>query len=152
MNFKTAPESWSIAEVLGHIVLSEKFIFDTTADRVLKTSAMPEKRDAKRQQEIDALILKAIPYRTSKFQAPEPLKPTHQWPTGAALIEEFNKRRGRTIDFVKTTELDLRSYFLDSPVIKAMDGYQWFLFLDAHSQRHLAQLREVKASLGFPQR
>ena len=148
--FKAAPERWSIAEVLEHIVLAENLIFDLTT-QVLKTTPQPAKKDGKKQQENDALILKVILDRSAKFQAPEPLKPTHQWPTGAALIEEFNKRRGRTIEFVRTTELDLRSYFRDSPLMKDMDGYQWLLFLNAHSQRHLAQLREVKASPGFPQ-
>jgi uncharacterized protein YciI len=148
--FKAAPERWSIAEVLEHIVLAENLIFDLTT-QVLKTTPQPAKKDAKKQQENDALILKVILDRSAKFQAPEPLKPTHQWPTGAALIEEFNKRRGGTIEFVRTTELDLRSYFRDSPLMKDMDGYQWLLFLNAHSQRHLAQLREVKASPGFPQ-
>jgi uncharacterized protein YciI len=148
--FKAAPERWSIAEVLEHIVLAENLIFDLTT-QVLKTTPQPTKKDPKKQQENDALILKVILDRSAKFQAPEPLKPTHQWSTGAALIEEFNKRRGRTIEFVRTTDLDLRSYFRDSPLMKDMDGYQWLLFLNAHSQRHLAQLREVKASPGFPQ-
>jgi hypothetical protein len=61
LRFKATPERWSIAEVLEHIVLSEKFIFDTTADRVLKTTAMPERKDPKKQTENDAVILKAIP-------------------------------------------------------------------------------------------
>jgi len=31
-----------------------------------------------------------------------------------------------------------------------MDGYQWILLLSAHSQRHTAQLLEVKANANFP--
>jgi hypothetical protein len=31
-----------------------------------------------------------------------------------------------------------------------MDGYQWILLLSSHSQRHTAQLNEVKANPNFP--
>jgi hypothetical protein len=34
--------------------------------------------------------------------------------------------------------------------MKGIDAYQWLLFLCAHTERHLAQIREVKASAGFP--
>jgi hypothetical protein len=34
--------------------------------------------------------------------------------------------------------------------MKGMDAYQWLLFLCAHTERHLAQIREVKANAGFP--
>jgi hypothetical protein len=33
-----------------------------------------------------------------------------------------------------------------------MDTYQWILMLSAHSERHLAQLLEVKADPNFPKR
>ena len=30
-----------------------------------------------------------------------------------------------------------------------MDGYQWLLFLAAHTERHIAQIREVQAASGL---
>jgi hypothetical protein len=31
-----------------------------------------------------------------------------------------------------------------------MDVYQWFLMISTHSQRHILQIREIKAAAGFP--
>jgi hypothetical protein len=31
-----------------------------------------------------------------------------------------------------------------------MDVYQWFLMISTHAQRHMLQIREVKAHAGFP--
>jgi hypothetical protein len=35
-------------------------------------------------------------------------------------------------------------------VAKLLDGYQWLLLLSAHTERHTAQIAEVKAHTGFP--
>jgi hypothetical protein len=32
------------------------------------------------------------------------------------------------------------------------DVYQWFLMISTHSQRHILQIREVKATSGYPTR
>ena len=31
-----------------------------------------------------------------------------------------------------------------------MDVYQWFLMISTHSQRHILQIREIKADPKFP--
>jgi hypothetical protein len=31
-----------------------------------------------------------------------------------------------------------------------MDVYQWFLMISTNSQRHIMQIREIKAETGFP--
>jgi hypothetical protein len=31
-----------------------------------------------------------------------------------------------------------------------MDVYQWFLMISTHSQRHILQIREIKADPRFP--
>ena len=31
-----------------------------------------------------------------------------------------------------------------------MDVYQWFLMISTHSQRHILQIREIKAHTGYP--
>ena len=38
---------------------------------------------------------------------------------------------------------------IESP-LGPLDGYQWLVFIAAHTERHLAQLREVKADPKFP--
>lgn len=47
---------------------------------------------------------------------------------------------------------DLRDHFMDHPVFKTLDTYQWILLTSAHMRRHTAQILEVKADPNFPKR
>ena len=43
--------------------------------------------------------------------------------------------------------------FRGRPLIDGnMDVYQWFLMISTHSQRHILQIREVKAHPRYPKR
>ena len=150
-NFKAAPDRWSVAECLEHITLSEDLIFGTVNDKIMKTPAQPEKYNAATAQAKDDQIVKALPDRSQKFQAPEPLKPSGKWASPAETWKHFEASRKTTIAYAKK-QADLRAHFMDSPLIKDMDAYEWLLFLSAHSERHTAQIREVKADANFPKK
>jgi hypothetical protein len=143
--FKSAPDRWSVAEVLEHIALAEDFLFENTTKNVMSAPTGPTDRDP---QAGDQFVLKVIPDRTNKFTAPEPLVPTGRWPPHEAL-DRFLAGRARTAEFLKSTP-DLREHVVDSPVGQKMDAYQWLLFMSAHSERHTKQILEVKADPNFP--
>jgi len=150
-DFKSAPDRWSVRECLEHITVSEDFLFGLITDRVMKTSATPEKYDAARAREADAQIQKVIADRSQKFQAPEPVRPTGRWASTDEMWEHFVESRQRTIAFAGS-DPGLRLHFMDGPGGAGMDGYQWILFLSTHSSRHTAQIREVKADPNFPKK
>jgi len=50
----------------------------------------------------------------------------------------------------KKTQDDLRGHSIEHPLLNQLDAYQWILLIAAHSERHTAQIEEVKASPGFP--
>ncbi|HTQ58386.1 MAG TPA: DinB family protein [Bryobacteraceae bacterium] len=144
-NFKPDEKTWSVFECAEHIALSEDLIFGNIA-RIMQGPPNPDKTDAV----TDEFILKAVVNRTQKFQAPPPLQPKHTFATPQELLDHFKASREKTIAYVRDTQDDLRSHHFDHPVLKTMDGYQWVLLLSAHSQRHTAQLNEVKANPNFP--
>jgi DinB family protein len=146
-NFKPAPEVWSIAECAEHITLSEDLLMGVI-QKALQGPAAPDKKAEVKGK--DEAILKQVPDRSQKFKAPEALVPTHRWPTQQALIERFKESRDHTLDYVRSTQDDLRSHFTPHPVMGTLDAYQWLLLLSAHTQRHTAQLNEVKQNPGFP--
>ena len=146
LNFKSAPEKWSVGEVLEHLASSEDFLMTTVHEQVMKGPARPAGEDVKA---IDAMILQVIPDRTQKFQAPEPLKPNNRYGSPQDALAHFEASRGKTIAFLNDTK-DLRDHAIDSPLGKKLDGYQWLLFIAAHSERHTKQLLEVKADPNFP--
>ena len=144
-NFKPDEKTWSVAECAEHIAVSEEFIFGSIL-KVVQGPATPDKKSAV----TDDFILAAVVDRSHKFQAPEVLRPTHRFATPQEMVEHFKQSREHTIAYVRDTQDDLRGHFFDHPVLKTMDGYQWILLLSAHSQRHTAQLNEVKANPNFP--
>ncbi len=144
-NFKPDEKTWSVAECAEHIAVSEDVIFGSVS-KVVQGPATPDKKSAV----TDDFILKAVAIRTQKFQAPEVLRPTHRFATPQEIVDHFKQSPERTIAYIRDTQDDLRGHFFDHPVLKTMDGYQWILLLSAHTQRHTAQLNEVKANPNFP--
>src|SRR5580700_8867735 len=146
--FKPAPDRWSVAEVAEHITVSETTIMGLIQKQVMQSPAAPEKRAEVKGK--DQMILERMPDRSHKAQAPEMLRPTGRWATEAELTKAFEETRKATVDYVRTTNDDLRDHFFDHPAFGTMDGYQWLLLLAGHSQRHTAQIEEVKADPNFP--
>jgi len=146
--FKAGPDRWSIAEVSEHIAVTEQTIWEMVNGKIMKSPAAPEKRAEVKGK--DETIMKMIPDRSRKAQAPEMLKPTGRWATRAALVKEFESSRDKEIAYLAETKDDLRSHFGDHPLLKTMDAYQWLLLNAAHCKRHTAQIFEVKADLNYP--
>ncbi len=144
-NFKPDEKTWSVAECAEHIAVAEDLIFGNIS-KIVQGPATPDKKDAV----TDDFILKGVADRTHKVQAPEVLRPTHRFATPQEIVDHFKQSRERTIAYVRDTQDDLRGHFFDHPVLKTMDAYQWILLLSAHSQRHTAQINEVKANPNFP--
>ena len=144
-HFTPDEKTWSVAECAEHIALSEDLIFGNI-QKMVQSPAAPDKKSAV----TDDFILKAVVNRTQKFQAPEPLRPKQTFGSPQETVNHFKESRDRTIAYVRDTQDDLRTHFGDHPVLKTMDAYQWILLLSAHTQRHTAQLNEVKANPGFP--
>jgi DinB family protein len=146
--FKPAPDRWSVAEVAEHITISESTLLGLVQTKIMASPATPEKRTEVAGK--DELIMSKVPDRSHKAQAPEFLKPTNRWPTEADLTKAFEGERKATIDYVKTTNDDLRDHFGPHPVFGPMDAYQWILLISSHSERHTKQIEEVKADPNFP--
>jgi hypothetical protein len=145
-NFKSAPDRWSIAEVMEHIAASEDFIRGNITDKVMKAPARTEAEDVK---SLDSMVKERLPDRSHKAQAPEPLKPTNRFGSPEGSLKHFLESRKETEEFLKSHN-DLRDHAADSPLGKKLDAYEWVLFLTGHSERHTKQILEVKADPNFP--
>lgn len=146
--FKAAPDRWSIAETAEHIALAEETVWGLVSGRMMKAPATPEKRAEVKGK--DEIILKSIPDRSRKAEAPERLKPTGKWATQAALVKDFESVREKEMAYLNETKEDLRSHFEEHPFLKTLDAYQWLLLNGAHTKRHVAQILEGKSEPKFP--
>jgi hypothetical protein len=145
-NFKPGPDRWSIAQVMEHIAASEDFIRDgLLKEKVMISPAGQPNRDVKK---IDEAVVMMVPDRTHKAQAPGPLVPNNRFGSPEGSLKHFLESRATTEQYLKTTA-GLRDHVMDGPVGK-MDGYEFILFIAAHSERHTKQIEEVKADPHFP--
>ncbi len=147
LNYKAAPEKWSVKECFYHIAGAEKLLW-TMFEGTMKAPANPEKRSEIKVT--DEQVVKMIQDRTSKAQAPEPIQPKNTgFASLEAAVEDFKKSRGEHIKYLKNSTEDLRNHVVQFP-FGYIDCYQFLLFMSAHSNRHTQQMNEVKATSGFP--
>ena len=145
LNFSAAEGRWTIAEIAEHIAVVEQALFGMftapTASKKFASDDLP--------RIADTTIKLAITNRGTKFTAPEQVRPNGRWKTVADLLANFEKTRATTIDFIKNNKTDLRATFVQSPM-GTIDSAQGIVFISGHADRHLAQLREVKADAKYP--
>jgi hypothetical protein len=146
--FKPAPERWSIADCAEHLILTEPMLFDLATKKLMQ-APLDEPRHSDMAAGDDKLLA-MIRDRSQKAKAPEMLVATGKWATPQEAIAEFQKRRAATREYVKTTQDDLRARSQKNPVWEWTDSYRYLLLLAAHTERHVAQMEEVKASPGYP--
>ena len=141
MTFRMTPDSWSIAEVTEHLAIAEPQYWEKVQDS-MKQPATTEKLEA-----TDAGILWYGIDRTNRQKTGEARVPHGTYKTAADALAAFRKLRSTMRDYAQSTNEDLRSRKL---LEGNMDVYQWFLMISAHSQRHILQIREVKAHANYP--
>jgi hypothetical protein len=147
LNFKASDSTWSVDGCVKHIAVSEKILWGAVED-ALKKPANPEKRaDIK---VTDDQLVNFLENRTQKVKTMDAMKPENTTFTSTAdALNSINESREKIIDFVNTTQEDLRNHVVQLP-FGTYDAYQVILIIGSHSNRHTQQLEEVKANAGFP--
>lgn len=147
LNWRADSTRWSVYQCTEHIALAETLIWQWI-QMTEKQPATPDKRSEVKLTTDKLLTM--MTDRSHKAQAPEMLKPVRQFPSEADAILSYSNRRDSTIDYIKTTQDDLKDHFIVHPVFGTLDLYQGLMLLAAHSARHTLQIEEVMATPGFP--
>jgi uncharacterized damage-inducible protein DinB len=149
--YKPAADRWSIAECAEHIAVTEDALFTRITQKIVASPVASAAQRAETKGK-DEKVLAVIPDRSDKRKAPEAIQPKGRWKTVADLTAHFKQTRDRTIAWIESTQDDLRAHVDTHPSVGPIDAYQWILLVSAHSERHLRQIEEVKASPGFPKK
>jgi hypothetical protein len=67
-----------------------------------------------------------------------------------SALAAFQQRRELTLEYLKSSTDDLRAHTMPHPAFGVLDGYQWLLFLPAHTERHALQIAEIQAHRDYP--
>lgn len=144
-----APGRWSVAEILSHLVVAEDYLFEQ-AQVAMRSPADPDwevKTSGK-----TALLERALPDRSRRVQAPEPLAPVTASMGRDEALRRFRSARARTRSFAVSTNAPLRQHLTKGlfPIFDPLNAYQFLLYIPLHTIRHAKQLAEVTADPGFP--
>jgi hypothetical protein len=87
--------------------------------------------------------------RTNRQRTGDARVPDGRFSTAQDALASFRKLRKTMLDVAKRSEEDFRGRpFMGG----GQDIYQWFLMISTHSQRHILQIREIKAQAGYPKK
>ncbi len=148
LQFKAAPDKWSVAQCVEHITLTAPKLFD-----YLKTTLdAPENPERKSEVEMkDEELLASMTNRDYKVKTSEDLEPA----TNSAIdvdgrLEELKMYNTEILEYVNRFDMEgLRNRIMDAP-FGAVDAYQFALFIPGHTARHRLQIEEVKSHPDFP--
>lgn len=146
LNFKATPESWSVAECVEHLAISEGMI-GGMLEGALQTPADASKRDSVKITDADLITM--ISSRDEKVKTGEAFEPSGKFGSHAESVKAFTDKRGEHIEYLKTTQDDLRNHYGQTP-FGTVDGLQILLFMSSHTERHVKQMEEVIAHENFP--
>ena len=138
--WRSAPTAWSVTDVVEHLAVAEAQYW--TELQASLTQPLGQKSTIG-----DDRILWYGIDRTQRDRTGEARVPTGRYKTAAEALAVFDKQRAEMRGFATTTQEDLRGRLLKG---SPMDVYQWLLMISAHSQRHILQIREIKAASGYP--
>lgn len=141
LEFRRAPGTWNILEVLDHLVLVGEIYWD---DLQRAVKAGPDRR-ASLNQDVDILWYGVD--RTNREIAIPTEIPKGQVRDLQSGLAAYRQHHARLVEYVRTTKDDLRGRFVER---QRCDAYQWALLISTHDQRHLLQIREIKADTKYP--
>ncbi len=147
MNFKPSPESWSIAQCIEHLAISEN-AFNGMLQGALKAPADPSQRDSVKLT--DQQLLGIITDRSKKVKTREEFEPKGKSGSYKETLKVFDSKRKEHIKYVKNTKDDLRNHYGQLP-FGTIDGLQIIIFMSGHTERHVKQIEEVMAHADFPE-
>ncbi|HEY5564150.1 MAG TPA: DinB family protein [Rhodothermia bacterium] len=147
--YQESPERWSIAGVAEHLVKSEGALRGMLVDSVLAGDPSMEMPDS--TMEGDQAVRAMMADRSTAYPTTPPLEPTGMYATPQEAAAAFEAARDETVEFLKSTNTDLRAHSGSlAEGMAPMDGAQWVIFIASHVKRHIAQIEQVKAHEGYP--
>ena len=141
LTWRAAEGKWSILDVLDHLTVAEPQYWQWLEE------GMKEPATVTRGQDPDENFLWYGIDRTQRNKTAAAREPKGQLTNAAEGLAKFTKLRARMLEYARTTQDDLRTHTVQK---SKTDLYQWLLMISTHSQRHLLQIQEIKASPHYP--
>ena len=140
VEFRRNPDSWTILEVLDHLVVVGPIYWNDLQRAAPRTGGRVGTMS-------DADVLWYGIDRTNRETALKTEEPRRQIRDVRSGLSAYRKQHAQLVEYIRTTKDDLRSRLVER---QQSDAYQWALLISTHEQRHILQIREIKADPTFP--
>jgi hypothetical protein len=145
--FKEAPDRWSINEVVEHLAIWE-LLLDREVSQALVAGPQPElTKNGKTDSSVLAFLMEEKPHITTEYTKPFTFTVPTGLNSGKNNLAWFLKMRNESLNFLDSTKTDLRYYFLRPG---RGNVHQVYITIFAHTDRHLRQIRKIKANANYP--
>ncbi len=130
-------------EVMDHLVVAEPIYWQDLQ------KAMKAPPASRRPSATDESVLWYGIDRTQRQKAIAAEEPSGRLRDVGAGLEALHRLHAEMVRYAKDTNDDLRGHVVER---EGCDAYQWLLLISTHEQRHVLQIREIKADEKFPKR
>jgi hypothetical protein len=143
---RPSTDKWSVAEITEHLAIIEERL--SKMFPVLLTKAEAGGLQRRPDQPFQSVSVAELVERSKreKYTAPETARPT-----GTISLADSMARLERSREAIRELRprlevLDLTGVTYPHPVFGPLNAYQWLIFLGAHEDRHLRQIKSLMAS------
>lgn len=133
-------DGWSIAGCVEHICLVDERFGARIAQATVSSEPVYNERRA-------AVILRDVPLREQRFQAPEAVIPKDKFTSAGEAMAALRASRESLGEILTQRSSELRQMQVEHPLMGIISGYEAFLLVAAHARRHANQMREIHSEL-----
>jgi hypothetical protein len=146
-DWKPGEKDWSVGEIVHHLTIAEI----ATGKLTTKLTREAEAAGTLEPYPADLTAFKPLTAApAANAEAPQVVWPERGKPI-AALVSEMKATRARSRQSIeKLATIDPRPLLFKHFTLGDLDLSQWWQLQAQHDGIHLRQIREVKASAGFP--
>jgi hypothetical protein len=142
--FRESSDRWSIAEIVEHLGLWE-IIWAREISMGSRSKPQPELNESTRPDSYYSdFIMETNPHVAQDIGFPT------GFIKGKDNLKFFLGRREQNLSFLKKTDADMRAHFELTATPNPRNMHQVYIYQWGHVDRHLRQIRKVKADANFP--
>ena len=144
---RPAPERWSVAEVLAHIVIVEGRVTQLLAAQIGAARAAGLGRERETSAVVPTVNVARVLDRSRPVTAGAASQPPADADAEIALAALVERQKALRATLAAADGLALGEVSAPNPVLGPMNVYQWVVFVGAHEARHAAQIHEIADAL-----
>ena len=146
LEYRASPDRWTIRECVAHLAVAEPDYWRELMDAVKAPPDMKGKKSSSTDADIMWYGIDRVVH--TKTRGGHEKVDTYK-DLGVAMAK-FQALRATMIEYIKTTNDDLRAHSFGKT--EPIDSWQWMLEISTHAERHIQQIREIKADPNFPKK